>query len=568
MAAWWLLNLIQAAFTGLANDESYYWYYSQHLAWGYFDHPPMVALLVWLSSWLPAELGVRFCSTLLQPLYLLLFWHLIKPAAPTARTAWTYVLVCFSQPLLQLYGFMALPDAPLMMGTVLFLWAYKRFSGKSNILNATLLGASAALLGYSKYHGALVVALAVLATPRLLKDWRLYYAGAVALILMIPHLWWQQQHDWVSFRYHLLDRNASSYSAKYTLEFLATLLVIFNPLWLGHYFRGLKRLKSSFLQGTPLDRALTLIGIGFPLFFLLSTLRGPAQAQWLLPAVFPCVALVTRQSTEREAEAADRYTRAVCLASLVLFLTVRIIAMANPFSLRGEIWQQRETYVSIAKLADGRPVQFMHNYTAASKYRFYTGGEAYCAPYFFNRHSQWQYDTTDHSFTGREVVVGNFTNRKPDSLALPNSKTFYYTAVSDFHPLREVSIRPLQPIDATLGAMPAPEGEGRRQLPLTLLITNPYPYDICSTDSLPLRLTLFFLTAPRQAPTAQCLFADTLHARSTDTIHVTLDMPESLPDGVFTAGFALNNSAYPSDNSRRFRIKVCNSKTSINIRQQ
>ena len=72
LAAWWTVNLLQAALTGLANDEAYYWYFSQHLDWGYFDHPPMVAVLVWLSSWLPGALDIRFFSTLLQPLYLLL----------------------------------------------------------------------------------------------------------------------------------------------------------------------------------------------------------------------------------------------------------------------------------------------------------------------------------------------------------------------------------------------------------------------------------------------------------------------------------------------------------------
>ena len=136
LAAWWVINLLQAAFTGLANDEAYYWYFAQHLDWGYFDHPPMVALLVWLSSWMPGTLGIRFFATLLQPLYLLIFWHLIKPSDATRRDALLYVLLCFSQPLLQLYGFMALPDAPLMMCTVLFLWAFKRFDNNTNIANA------------------------------------------------------------------------------------------------------------------------------------------------------------------------------------------------------------------------------------------------------------------------------------------------------------------------------------------------------------------------------------------------------------------------------------------------
>ena len=44
--SWLMLNLIQSSFTGLLDDEAYYWVYSRFLDWGYFDHPPMVALMI------------------------------------------------------------------------------------------------------------------------------------------------------------------------------------------------------------------------------------------------------------------------------------------------------------------------------------------------------------------------------------------------------------------------------------------------------------------------------------------------------------------------------------------
>ena len=50
LALIFILNLLQAHFTELIFDEAYYWYYSQNMAWGYFDHPPMVALIVKISS--------------------------------------------------------------------------------------------------------------------------------------------------------------------------------------------------------------------------------------------------------------------------------------------------------------------------------------------------------------------------------------------------------------------------------------------------------------------------------------------------------------------------------------
>src|SRR5215471_16725130 len=50
-----ILRLILAFIVQLSNDESYYWLYSQHLKWNYFDHPPMIALWIratTLNLWL------------------------------------------------------------------------------------------------------------------------------------------------------------------------------------------------------------------------------------------------------------------------------------------------------------------------------------------------------------------------------------------------------------------------------------------------------------------------------------------------------------------------------------
>lgn len=66
--------------------------------------------------------------------------------------------------MLQLYGFIAVPDGPLMMTTALFLLTFKWFS--ENRRCAWLwMGVAMALMAYSKYHGALVVLFALAATP-------------------------------------------------------------------------------------------------------------------------------------------------------------------------------------------------------------------------------------------------------------------------------------------------------------------------------------------------------------------------------------------------------------------
>src|SRR5262245_58434730 len=56
-----ILKLILMGCVNLIPEEAYYWNYAQHLDWGYLDHPPMVAWLIWLSTTIfgKSELSVR-----------------------------------------------------------------------------------------------------------------------------------------------------------------------------------------------------------------------------------------------------------------------------------------------------------------------------------------------------------------------------------------------------------------------------------------------------------------------------------------------------------------------------
>src|SRR5436309_12904615 len=67
IAALIVLRLVSAAYTPLTFDEAYYWTWSRHLAGGYYDHPPMVALLIRLGTLISGdtEFGVRLVSILL-----------------------------------------------------------------------------------------------------------------------------------------------------------------------------------------------------------------------------------------------------------------------------------------------------------------------------------------------------------------------------------------------------------------------------------------------------------------------------------------------------------------------
>jgi 4-amino-4-deoxy-L-arabinose transferase-like glycosyltransferase len=105
-----VVNLIISACASLSYDESYYWIYSKFLSFGYYDHPPMVALLIKLGTIFgDTEVGVRFVFNLLATGSLWLMWELTNKTKPIF-----FILLSLSLPLIQASGFLALPDTPLL----------------------------------------------------------------------------------------------------------------------------------------------------------------------------------------------------------------------------------------------------------------------------------------------------------------------------------------------------------------------------------------------------------------------------------------------------------------------
>lgn len=533
LGVWWIANLVQAGFTELANDEAYYHMFAERLAWGYFDHPPVTALLVWAGERLfGGELGVRFFFTVLQPLYLWILWRLIRPADAGRRDAALFVVVSAATLMLQLYGFIAVPDGPLMFTTALFLLTFKWFS--ENRRRAWLwMGIAMALMAYSKYHGALVVLFALAANPRQLLRPALYSSGAVALLLLVPHLVWQYEHDWASFAYHLSGRN-SVFRPGYVVEFLANVLVVFNPFFVPLYVQAWRKVKPQ----TPVGRALKLLPVAFIVFFVLSSLRGYVQPQWVIVSCFGLVCVLFAYA--RRHPRTRRYVMRAGGVTVGLIVLVRLVMIFNPLGIRFEVFNNPESYAAIAAEADGRPVVFRYGYAVAAKYAFYTGGEAYCQPNIRYRTHQWQFRDDDSQFIGREVLVEcpdgtvSDSTRQVRTLTMANGRSFTWFVDPAFHPVRLV--------DIAFTGLPGRVAAGET-LRLELRIRNPYPYAIRvgADDTQLVMLWKHGRFRVDEFPTGETF---TIPADSELTRGVTFTVLPQLAGETFDVGFALRREGY------------------------
>ena len=535
LGVWWCANLIEAGCTELANDEAYYHMFAQRLAWGYFDHPPVTALLVWLGERLfGGELGVRFFFTVLQPLYLWALWRFVRPADAVRRDATLFVMLSASTLLLQLYGFIAVPDGPLLASSAVFLWTFRNFS-EGRRLAWLWMGAAIALMAYSKYHGALVLLFALAANPRLFARPALYASGAVAAVLLVPHLVWQYHHDWASFVYHLSARN-SVFRPGYVVEFLANMLVVFNPFLVPIYVQAWRKTRPQSAVG----RALKLLPAAFIGFFLLSSLRGYVQPQWVIVSVFGLIyvafAYVRRHPRTR------RYAMAAGGATLLLVAAVRVEMIFNPLGLHFEVFDNSESYGAIAAEAQGRPVVFRHGYAVAAKYAFYTGGEAYCQPNIRYRTHQWQFRDDDSRFAGREVLVEcpppgiADTTGRVRTVRLANGRSFTWFVDPDFRPVRKVGV--------TIGGMPRRVAAGDT-LRLRLRFSNPYDYAIrVGMEPQGVRLSMLWKHGRFRVEEFPLEDRFTIPAGGEVSHEVIFPVPQRLSGAQFEAGFALCREGY------------------------
>src|SRR6202162_6153194 len=121
------LRLVAAAWTPLTFDEAYYWMWSKHLAFGYYDHPPGVAVLIRLGTMIAGdtEVGVRVVSILLA---LPMSFALYRTAAILfggQRVAATATILLNVTPMAAVGTLIVTPDSPLLVAAsfVLFFLA-------------------------------------------------------------------------------------------------------------------------------------------------------------------------------------------------------------------------------------------------------------------------------------------------------------------------------------------------------------------------------------------------------------------------------------------------------------
>jgi len=211
------LRLVYLGQAELLPEEAYYWNYSRHLAIGYFDHPPMVAWLIRLSTsaFGGSEFGVRvgalFCAAATAFFTYRLTRNLFDASSALLATVLSQVLPFFFAA-----GMVMTPDTPLVAAWAAELYFLERalVAGRSGAWWGVGLCMGVGLL--SKYSIGLLAPAAfvfMLLDPqarRWLRRWQPYAAALLAVAIFSPVIVWNAQNEWASFAFQTTRRFAEA----------------------------------------------------------------------------------------------------------------------------------------------------------------------------------------------------------------------------------------------------------------------------------------------------------------------------------------------------------------------
>ncbi len=481
---WFIINLIQGYFMELHVDEAYYWVYSQFLDWGYYDHPPMVAVFIKIGTWFSqAEIGVRIMSIFANVGAVYFLWKIVKPYA---NNVWLFSTLFFSFAIFHVFGFINSPDSPLLFFAVLYLYFLKRYLQEDRTRLSTVWWLSIAITGllYSKYHGILLLFFTLLAEWRLLSRRSFWGMVLFCILLYLPHMLWQVQHDYPSIQYHLFERNSRAYQISFTTDYISSLLLVVGPLtgWYLYYKFFYQKNEDRFI------RILKFIFWGFILFFFSASLKSYVQAQWVLLAYLPLF-IVSYIALAKQTIPRWFYVLLYITAGLIIAMRLLLIVPIPAIQQMPGIntfWGQKELAQKLHQYAGDKPLIFDNGFQDASSYNFYTGTTT---AFSYNtrayRKTQYDYWPIEDSVRNKDVIWV-----RPSSFDSSDQDTIATGLKGDWYAVHLDSVRLLQKVEISCDNLPDTLVIGRRY-PVNLTIYNPYDETI-TFSNLNQKWPLFF----------------------------------------------------------------------------
>jgi len=237
-----LVHLLTATNYGFQRDAYLYLAQSQHLDWGFFSTPPLTALITRLHTliWGDSLLAVRLLPALIGAVSIFLVGWLIKqlkggPMALLIGLSAYFVSPAFLRPAALLQPTIFNHLFWLLAAVVIF-QMIRRQDPKLILWMIPVLGLGwMAKYSIIFYGFALLAALIISRQRKLLWSWYLPVALVGGLLVILPNLIWQYQHNWPVIS-HMSELQETQLGNVLIKDFLFAQLFMHLPalpVWLG-----------------------------------------------------------------------------------------------------------------------------------------------------------------------------------------------------------------------------------------------------------------------------------------------------------------------------------------------
>ena len=325
-----IVRLVAAAHIHLTEDEAYYRLWSMKPAFGYYDHPPMIAWWIWIGRHClgDSSLGVRFVPILAAAATGLLVFDAARLAGAGRDVALRAGLWFNAMVLPLAGGFLAVPDSAASLLWLAALDCALRAVRRASTPWWLVAGGLCGLATLSKYS-TLFLAPGILAWLLLEPEARValrrpgpWLACLVAIGLFGLNVAWNAEHQWLTFHKQFGRIVPHGFAPRYLAETVFYQFALMNPL-IAVFVAATVFVRSSIRSNlTPFVAA----GAPFALYLVVHSLHDRVQAHWptpLYPALSICAAaaaevLIARPIWRRLAGAAPLFGWTLVASALLL----------------------------------------------------------------------------------------------------------------------------------------------------------------------------------------------------------------------------------------------------------
>ncbi|MDR2426637.1 MAG: glycosyltransferase family 39 protein [Endomicrobium sp.] len=234
----WMVNAVTAFLrllfigkVGLTVDEAHYWVYTKFLDLSYFDHPPLIAYIIKLSTLIfgNTEFAVRFPAVII---FFTASWIFFICASKlyNEKTAFVGALLLNVLPVFSFLGsVVSIPDSPLALFWIISLLVFLLIIETNGKKYWYLLGVIVGFALLSKYNAIMIpigITLFLILSPKhrfWFKEKEPYLAFFIMAAIFIPVILWNIENNWASFGFQMRHGFGNSMPKFSLLLFLRSL---------------------------------------------------------------------------------------------------------------------------------------------------------------------------------------------------------------------------------------------------------------------------------------------------------------------------------------------------------